>query len=149
MGVITIIWTVKYGHMKKIRDGHFQNVGFLPDSQKKSLLNSRFKATKITLNTDKLTFTIFKSITKNIPHLPEKLEFLDYEIKRTFYIKSLGLTRDENLSWNDNFDEVCNKLKSFFHIFYNIRDYLSKKAIQSIYYALVYSRIKYGINVYG
>ena len=56
---------------------------------------------------------------------------------------------DENLSWNLHIDEVCRKLKSFFHIFYNIREYLSKKEIQSIYYALVYSRIKYGINVYG
>ena len=44
---------------------------------------------------------------------------------------------------------MCRKLKSFFHIFYNIREYLSKREIQSIYYALVYSRIKYGINVYG
>ena len=112
-------------------------------------LNSWFTANKMTLNTDKSTFTIFKSSRKNIPDLPDKIEFLDYEIKRTSNIKFLGLTLDENLSWNDHIDEVCNKLKSFFHIFYNIRDYLSKKAIQSIYYALVYSRIKYGINVYG
>ena len=39
--------------------------------------------------------------------------------------------------------------KASFTFFYNIREYLSKKEIQSIYYALVYSRIKYGINVYG
>merc|ERR1712055_269761 len=64
-------------------------------------------------------------------------------------IKFLGITLDENLSWNLHIDEVCRKLKSFFHIFYNIREYLSKREIQSIYYALVYSRIKYGINVYG
>ena len=112
-------------------------------------LNSWFTANKMTLNTEKSTFTIFKSSRKNIPDLPDKIEFLDHEIKRTPNIKFLGITLDENLSWNDHIDDVCNKLKSFFHIFYNIRDYLSKKEIQSIYYALVYSRIKYGINVYG
>ena len=112
-------------------------------------LNSWFTANKMTLNTDKSTFTIFKSSRKDIPNLPDKIEFLDSEIKRTPYIKFLGLTLDENLSWNHHIDDVCNKLKSFFHIFYNIRDYLTKKEIQSIYYALVYSRIIYGINVYG
>ena len=108
-----------------------------------------FTANKMTLNTNKSTFTIFKSSRKIVPNLPEEIKFLDYEIKRTQHIKFLGITLDENLSWNLHIDEVCRKLKSFFHIFYNIREYLSKKEIQSIYYALVYSRIKYGINVYG
>ena len=112
-------------------------------------LNSWFTANKMTLNTDKSTFTIFKSSRKIVPDLPNNIEFLDYEIKRTPYIKFLGVTLDENLSWNHHIADVCSKLKSFFHIFYNIRDYLSKKEIQTIYYALVYSRIKYGINVYG
>ena len=102
----------------------------------------------MTLNTDKSTFTIFKSSRKNIPDLPDTIEFLEYEIKRTPFIKFLGITIDENLSWCLHIDDVCNKLRSLFHIFYNIRDYLSKKEIQAIYYALVYSRIKYGINVY-
>ena len=112
-------------------------------------LNSWFSANKMTLNTDKSTFTIFKSSRKFIPNLPNEIKFLGHEIKRTPYIKFLGITLDENLSWNHHIDDVCRKLKSFFHIFYNIREYLSKKEIQSIYYALVYSRIKYGINVYG
>ena len=112
-------------------------------------LNSWFSANKMTLNTDKSTFTIFKSSRKIIPNLPEEIKFLGHEIKRTPYIKFLGITLDENLSWNHHIEDVCRKLKSFFHIFYNIREYLSNKEIQSIYYALVYSRIKYGINVYG
>ena len=112
-------------------------------------LNSWFSANKMTLNTDKSTFTIFKSSRKIIPNLPEVIKFQGLEIKRTPYIKFLGITLDENLSWNQHIVDVCSKLKSFFHIFYNIREYLSIKEIQSIYYALVYSRIKYGINVYG
>jgi len=112
-------------------------------------LHSWFTANKMTLNTDKSTFTIFKSSRKIIPNLPDSLEFLNYEIKRTPYIKFLGLTLDENLSWNQHIEELCNKLKSLFHIFYNIRNYVFKKEIQAIYYTLVYSRIKYGINIYG
>ena len=86
---------------------------------------------------------------KIIPNLSDSLKFLDCEIKRTPFIKFLGLILAENLTWNQHIYELCNKLKGLFHIFYNIREYLSKKEIQSIYYALVYSRIRYGINIYG
>ena len=112
-------------------------------------LHSWFSSNKMTLNADKSTFTIFKSSKKVVPDLPASIKFLDSEIKRTAQIKFLGITIDENLSWKTQIDDVCNKLRSYFHIFYNIRDYLSQKEVQAIYYALVFSKIKYGINVYG
>ena len=40
-------------------------------------------------------------------------------------------------------------MKRLFHIFYNIRRYLSKENIKTLYYALIYTRIKYGLTVYG
>ena len=90
-------------------------------------LNSWFTANKMTLNTTKSTFTIFKSSRKMIPNLPEEIKFLDYEIKRTQHIKFLDITLDENLSWNLHIDEVCRKLKSFFHIFFTILGNTSPK----------------------
>ena len=130
---------------------HCKNINDLISTGKRIMtaLNEWFTSNKMTLNTDKSTFTIFKSSRKIIPNLPDSIKFLDCEIKRTPSIKFLGLTLDENLTWNQHIDELCRKLSSLFHIFYNIREYLSKKEIQSIYYALVYSRIKYGINIYG
>ena len=61
----------------------------------------------------------------------------------------MGITLDEHLTWNQHINEVCNKLKSLFHIFYNIRRYLSRENMKTLYYTLVYSRIKYGLSVYG
>merc|ERR1711888_149678 len=55
---------------------------------------------------------------------------------------------DENLTWNNHINEICTKLKSLFHVFYNIRDYLSIDNIKTIYYTLIYSIIKYGITLY-
>ena len=112
-------------------------------------LHSWFATNKMTLNADKSTFTIFKSSRKVVPDLPTSIKFLDSEIKRTAHIKFLGITIDENLLWKTHIDDICKKLRSYFHIFYNIRDYLSVKEVKAIYYALVYSKIKYGINVYG
>ena len=112
-------------------------------------LTNWFKANKLTLNSEKSSFTIFKSSRKIIPILPNQIDFLNQHIKRTSHIKFLGITLDENLTFNLHVNELCNKLKRLFHIFYNIRDYLSKENIKTIYYALIYSRIKYGISVYG
>ena len=111
-------------------------------------LTHQFKANRLTLNSEKSSFTIFKSNKKVIPNIPNEIEFLNQQI-RTSQIKFLGIILDENLTFNDHVNEVCNKLKRLFHIFYNIRDYLSKENIKTIYYALVYSRIKYGLSVYG
>ena len=64
-------------------------------------------------------------------------------------MKFLGIILDEHLTWDLQINEVCNKLKSMFHVFYSIRNFISKENIKTIYYTLVYSRIKYGISVYG
>ena len=112
-------------------------------------LHSWFTANKLTLNTDKSSFTIFRTKKKVIHNLPEHIEFLDYKIKRTTHVKYLGLTINENLTWDNHINEICTKLKSLFHVFYNIRDYLSIDNVKTIYYTLIYSRIKYGITLYG
>ena len=88
-------------------------------------------------------------VEKKIQNIPDKIEFLGQEIKRSSHNKYLGITLDENLTWNNHIIELSNKLKRLFHIFYNIRNYLTKENIKTIYYALVYSTIKYGISVYS
>ena len=112
-------------------------------------LNSWFKHNKMTLNVDKTSFTIFKSNRLKINNLPNQINFLDTKITRSPHVKFLGMILDENLTWDHHISEICNKLKSLFHIFYNIRDYLSKQDIKTLYYSLIYSRIKYGITLYG
>ena len=106
-------------------------------------LTTWFNANKLTLNSEKSSFTIFRSSRKQIPNLPEKIEFLDQHIKRASHNKFLGVILDEKLTWNNQINELCSKLKRLFHIFYNIRNYLLKDNIKTIYFALVYSRIKY------
>ena len=112
-------------------------------------LTSWFNANKLTLNTDKSSFTLFRSSKKTIPNLPEYIEFQGKLLKRTPHIKFLGILLEENLKWDLQINEICNKLKRLFHIFYNIRHFLTKDNIKTIYYTLIYSRIKYGIVLFG
>ena len=111
-------------------------------------LSAWFLSNKLTLNAEKSSFTIFKS-PRRIIDLPNSISYLNQKLNRVSYIKFLGVTLDENLSFNLHINEVCNKLKNLFHVFYSIRGFLSKENIRTLYYALIYSRIKYGIAVYG
>ena len=112
-------------------------------------LNTWFDSNKLTLNTSKSSFTVVKSVKKKIINLPNSIDFLNYKIERKSSIKFLGIILDEHLTWKQHINEVCNKLRSLFHIFYSVRRYLSKENIKTLYYTLIYSRIKYGLAVYG
>ena len=57
--------------------------------------------------------------------------FLDKQLKRTSHIRFLGITLEENLIWSQHNNEVVNKLKRMFHIFYKIRDYFTKENIKT------------------
>ena len=129
---------------------HSENIEDLISTAKTIMiqLNSWFNANKLTLNANKSSFTIFKSSNKNI-HLPNSIEFLNFKIERTASIKFLGIILDQHLTWDQHINEVCNKLRSLFHVFYSIRRYLAKEHIKTLYYTLIYSRIKYGLAVYG
>ena len=129
---------------------HSENIADLISTAKSIMLqlNSWFNSNKLTLNTNKSSFTIFKSSRKRI-NLPKSIEFLNFKIERTSSIKFLGIILDEHLTWDQHINSVCNKLRSLFHVFFNIRRYLSKENIRTLYYTLIYSRIKYGLTVYG
>ena len=112
-------------------------------------MNSWFIANKLTLNTSKSSFIVFRSRYSRVNNLPNKFEFAKSEIIRSDTIKYLGMTLDEHLIFNQHVQDVCNSIKRYFKIFYNIRRYLNNKQIEILYYSMIYSRIKYGIIVYG
>ena len=112
-------------------------------------VNEWFIANKLTLNVDKTSFIIFRSKRNTVNNLPEVIGHDNIKIKRETKIKYLGLTLEEHLRWDQHTNDICNKLKSLFPLFYNIRQYLDKDNIRNIYYTMVYSRIKYGSIITG
>ena len=112
-------------------------------------VNEWFIANKLTLNIDKTSFIIFRSKRNMINNLPDTIGYENIKIQRETQIKYLGLTLEEHLSWDQHTNAICNKLKSFFPLFYNIREYLDIDNIRNIYYTMIYSRIKYGSIITG
>ena len=112
-------------------------------------LDKWFIANKLTLNAKKSSFTIFRSLRSKTKNLPDKLVFNKSEIIRSATVTYLGVLLDEHLTFKNHVQKVCNSIKMYFKVFYNIRRYISSKQIEILYYSLIYSRIKYGITVYG
>ena len=109
-----------------------------------------FKDNKLTVNSKKSSFTIFtKSHIRNITNFPDSININNERILISNSTKYLGVSIDQELSWKEHVQELCNGLKGMFSVFYNIRSYLTIDHIITIYYTLIYSRIKYGLAVYG
>ena len=109
-----------------------------------------FKDNKLTVNSKKSSFTIFTtSHIRNNTNFPDSITVNNERILISNSTKYLGVTIDQELGWKEHVQEVCKGLKGMFSVFYNIRSYLTIDHIRTIYYALIYSRIKYGLAVYG
>ena len=71
------------------------------------------------------------------------------DIERVDNFKYLGIYLDEILHWNKHVEYVCNSLIKFFGIFNHIKCKVNLKLSRQLYYAFIYSKIKYGMEVYG
>ena len=112
-------------------------------------LDKWFASNLLSLNTEKSYYCIFRTTQNCRLILPDTIEFNNKSIKRTKSIKYLGITLDEFLDWKEHTVNLKKSLNSLFSVFYNIRRYLTIEHIRVIYYTMIYSRIKYGITVYG
>ena len=112
-------------------------------------INEWFTTNKLTLNVKKTSYIIFRPKKCTNINLPDSISCGDIKINRESKVKYLGIILHEHLSWDDHTNEICKKLKRFFPLFYNIRNYLDKENVITIFYTMIYSRIKYGIIVTG
>ena len=92
-------------------------------------LDKWFIANKLTLNAKKSSFTIFRSLRSKTKNLPDKLVFNKSEIIRSATVTYLGVLLDEHLTFKNHVQKVCNSIKMYFKVFYNIRRYISSKQI--------------------
>ena len=71
------------------------------------------------------------------------------KIKQVSSTKFLGVTIDENLTWNQHMDALSRKLASGHGALYRIKDYVPKPVHKQLYHALFESHMVYGISVWG
>ena len=64
-------------------------------------------------------------------------------------IKYLGVILDGKLKWNTHIDYICASLIKYFGIFNHLKYKATKLKARQMCYAFIYSKIKYGIEIYG
>ena len=96
-----------------------------------------FRANKLSLNEDKTRFTLFHrpQDRDNLPLQLPALKINDYEIKRSFSIKFLGILMAEHLSWIDHINTLENKLSKNLGLLYKAKPFLNAKAMKSLYFS--------------
>lgn len=73
----------------------------------------------------------------------------NYTVERAESAKYLGVTLDEYLNWEAHIDLLKTQITKTLNAFKIIKNYIPTENKIQLYYAYIYSRIKYGIEVYG
>ena len=69
----------------------------------------------------------------------------DKTITRTTCVKYLEVFIDDKLTWSNHIAYLENKLSHSVGLFYRIRQYLSDRALKSLYFNFVYSHLQFAI----
>ncbi len=116
-------------------------------SQSLNNINSWILANKLRLNTSKSHFMLFQNRSQSFDIAPVWLSYqMINRVKSTIF---LGIIIDEHINWKDHINSLSNKISKTCGILRRIRDKLTKEAMLTIYYTLVYSRIIYCIHIWG
>ena len=103
---------------------------------------------KLSLNIDKTNFIIFKS-PQHFSSDIIKIKIGNLPVKKTGYVKFLGVLLDENLSWKYHLIELSKKLARFCCMFFKVRHFLPIDVLICLYNSLFSPCLQYGILVWG
>ena len=104
---------------------------------------------KLTVNLNKTCYTIFKSRRITIPDYLNNININNNTIKRVPSVKYLGIILDENLNFDEHIDNLNNSIIKTDNSLKIIKRRVHEENKKLLYYAYVYSKIQYGIEVYG
>ena len=104
-------------------------------------------ADKLALNLDKTNFVFFHSPQVSTTELI-RLKLGKKQIHQEKYVKFLGVLLDEHLNWKYHITELSRKLARVSGVFFKIKYFLPIDVLKSLYYAMFFSILQYGIAVW-
>jgi hypothetical protein len=125
---------------------------FYNANQACSEITKWFSSNRLTINYTKSTFILFfptKADEDCIVSNSFKISLNNQVLLREHVVKFLGKWIDDNLSFKQHITSVISKINSVNGMLYKRRDFIPMNCRKHLYFALVHSRIHYGISVYG
>jgi len=112
-------------------------------------LSKWFQHNKLSLSLEKTQYSIFHSTKKQIPETYNILNINNINIHRVKSVKYLGMMIDETLSWEEHITGLKQALRKQASSFKIIKNFIPDRCKKNLYHAYAYSKIQYGIEVYG
>ena len=105
---------------------------------------------KLSLNRDKTEFIFFRSIRNTLNHdnISIKFEVEDKKLIPVDHVKYLGMYIDKHLSWNFHILQLSKKLSRANGILSKLRHNAPIEVCLQVYYAIFYSHLMYGCNLW-
>jgi len=113
-------------------------------STKANLLTNWFKASGLVVNESKTEFCVFHKNRK----VTCQIQINDVIIKNTPTLKTLGITFDENLTWDHQIQQIsksCSKLNSGFQI---LKKFFTRTELLTLATSLYYSKMYYAAETW-
>ncbi len=114
-------------------------------------LSEWFAANTLSLNKDKSCYSIFTSPAKlsTVPGYLNTIQLVNIIIKTVHHAKYLGLIVDESLSFKEHIEDLTKQLNKLANSYKIVTERIENNKKYNIYFAYTYSKIFYGIEVYG
>ena len=124
----------------------------LKSLQKKINIDLKFlchwlNANKISLNTNKTEYVLFRHKQKSI-NFNLKLKLNGKKLYPSSYIKYLGIFIDENLNWKKHVSILSSKLRRANGALAKLRHFVPPKTLTSVYHAIFNSHLNYGNQIW-
>ena len=107
-----------------------------------------FKGNKLSLNVKKSNYVIFKPRQRR-EEFDLNIEINGHKMIRVKEVTFLGVIFDENLSWQPHISHIAGKISKSVGIIGRSSPCLTKLALKTLYYSLVYAYFQYCIIVWG
>ena len=147
--------------LERTESGHFADDTFILFSSAKlgsiesvvnfelKLASKWLKLNKLSLNADKTKLIFFRSKQHPLNYNQIFIKFNGVKLMPVDHVKYLGMYLDKYLSWNHHVFQLSNKLSRANGILSKLRHYAPFKTVLQVYYAIFYSHLTYGCNVWG
>ncbi len=103
---------------------------------------------RLSLGIEKTEYRIFHSARSKIPDNCDQLNFRHFTINRVTSSKYLGMIIDDKLNWDSHINYLVGQLVKYTCIFKLISKRIPHSCQRKLYFANIYSRAQYRIEVY-
>ena len=106
-------------------------------------------ANRLTVNVDKTCYMIFLPTHASSQSVNLDLTINKLKLLKVSSIKFLGMQIDDKLEWKLHIQEISQVLRRYVGVFYKMSLKLPQNVLKLLYFAIIYPRILYGIEIYA